>query len=349
MNDIIYFLDRSVIIDYLIGEPGVRQKLFDDKKYPSCRISISIATLSNLYEMYPDYRKTIEKLPSEFEVVNFELTDFDESIKIRSELGNNWQIDNFWDLLFAAHVRDRRAIMVTTTGKGARFSNIKKLVDENWGSEEQVVLEFTGVTGNERGVIYKIAKTISDLGISISHVDASTKFNFDDNHNNEHELKLVLDLTDRSRRDLLRDLLHIKTRIRYAMNYTVDIDIDDSQSHSAGSVDDQIQQFVCTFMAKSSKRGARPAGESVWPRIRIEGKNRVGLLKDITCILYENGIDIISATTPLPPGEGSERFILSLNLMPEITRPSDNLFAEICEKINQIEEVKCFPWGELGL
>ena len=336
MDNLIYFLDRSVIMGYLTGESEVKQQLFDFKKYPRC--CISIATLSNLYEMYPDHREYIENFADLFEVVDFKITDFDEFVKIRSELGNDWQIDNFWDLLFAAHVRAHKAIMVTTTGKGERFPNIKKLVDENWGSEEQVVLEFTGVTGNKRGIIYKIAKIISDLGISISRIDASTRFNSKDNHDDEHKLELVLDLTDRSP----QDVLNIKTNIRYAMNYTVGMDIDDTQPHSTGSVDAQNQQFVCTFMAESSVPRERPAGESIWPRIIIEGTNRVGLLRDITYILYENDIDIISAATPVPADERSERFIISLTLMPESTRPWNNLLAEISEKISQIEQVQSF-------
>ncbi len=339
MDNLIYFLDHSVIIGYLTGESGVKQQLFNFEKYPRCYISI--ATLSNLYEMYPNYREHIEAFATLFRVVDFELTDFDELVEIRSELGNNWQKDNFWDLLFAAHVRARRAIMVTTTGKGARFPNIKKLVDENWGSEEQVVLEFTGVTGNERGVMYKIAKTISELDISIATVNAATEFNSGDNHDDEHKLELTLDLTGRTP----QEVLNIKTYIRHAMNYTVGIDIDDFQSHGAGSGDAQNQQFICTFMDKSSVSRARPADERTWPRIIIEGTNRVGLLRDITYILYENEINIIGATTPVPAGDGYERFILSLNLMPEITRPSDNLFAEICEKISQIEQVQsCAEW-----
>ena len=345
MDDIIYFLDHSIIIDYLIGEPGVKQQVKQQlsvlRNRPNCYIYISIATLSNLYEMYPDCRETIKKFAGMFEVVNFKPIDFDELIKIRSELGNDWQIDDFWDLLFAAHARAHRAIMVTTTGKGARFPNIKKLVDANWGSKEQVVLEFTGVTGNERGVIYKIAKTISDLGISISRVDASTKFNSDDNHNHEHELKLVLDLTDRSP----QDVLNIKTDIRHAMNYTVGIEIDDSRPHSTGSGDAQNQQFVCTFIAESSRTEERPADESTWTWIRIEGTNRVGLLRDITRILYKNKIDVISAHTLSPENERPECFKISLLLMPESTRPSDDLFAEICKKVRQIPQVEyCDKW-----
>jgi len=337
-NPISYFLDHSVIMGYLIGESGVKQQLFDLKKYPRCRISI--ATLSYLYEMYPDYRRYIEKFAGIFEVVDFKITDFDELVKIRSELENDWQIDNFWDLLFAAHVRAHKAIMVTTTGKGERFPNIKKLVDENWGSGEQVVLEFTGITGNERGVIYKIAETISNLDISIDKVDAATQYNSDYNVD-EHKLELTLDLTGRDD----QNVLDIRTNIRYAMNYTVGIDIDDTQPHATGFGNAQNQQFVCIFMAANKRPGPRPDGKSIWPRIRIEGTNRVGLLRDITYILYENDIDIISATTPVAADERSERFIISLALMPESTRPSDNLFAEICEKIKQIEQVQsCAEW-----
>ena len=81
MDNLIYFLDHSVIIGYLTGESGVKQQLFDFEKYPGCYISI--ATLSNLYEMYPNYREHIEAFATLFRVVDFELTDFDELVEIR--------------------------------------------------------------------------------------------------------------------------------------------------------------------------------------------------------------------------------------------------------------------------
>jgi predicted nucleic acid-binding protein/predicted amino acid-binding ACT domain protein len=324
MHDKLYILDQYVIEDILFGRSEIEKKLLSRKNY---NYRIPSTTLVNLYETYPDDKELINELAFS-SVAYFDQNAAAELAKIRLELGKKKY--DFGDLLLAAIARSSRAILVTSTTKINRFEGIKRLRVENWGSKGEKVSKLTFRTENQPGVIYKVAKLVADYGLNILEISGGTKY-FPVPQKVDDTLDLTVNLTIHP-----HDVQSLGSDIFYA------IDIDEYFEEYESIRDDNIKCTKLTCVFKAESRFGKEPNKEIFKTIKIRGDNRVGLLRDITRIFYDQKIEIHKISTDKPEDEDYDEFQLSISIVPEDENLPENWAEELCKQVEKRVQVKCY-------
>jgi tRNA(fMet)-specific endonuclease VapC len=249
-----YLLDQTIILALLKGNNHhVLNNV--DENLENCYIPAIVA--AELYRMnYPRSKKdSMKKLIESFPMVEFGEAEAIEYSEIQQKLEQNGAAANIVDVMIAATALSLDATIVTHRVK--QFNIIpQRLRVENWRTSDQVLSLYE----NEPGTLYQIAKLMQELNINI--VEAYGGNNDTSQHSKRHSL--IINVPYRNIPEKVQSRLN---NVRYEPH----------QDQQQAKI-----EFDCI-----------PTSQSPNKKFNAQGRDRVGLLADVTRLIAKEKVNII--------------------------------------------------------
>lgn len=252
-----YLLDQGIILALLKGNPYVLRSV--DENFDNCYIPAIVA--AELYRMnYPESKKdSMKQLMESFFLVEFGATEAFAYGEIQRKLEQNGAAANIVDVMIAATALSLDATIVTH--RYQQFKIISQGLNQglnfiNWlTSSEQFISPYE----NKPGVLYRVAKLMQELNINIVESYGG----------NNKRYSLIIDVPYRDIPEQLQSRL-------------INVKYKPYKNQHNNQQQTQIQFDYIPISSQSPNK-----------KFHAKGKDRVGLLADVTKLIAGKNVNII--------------------------------------------------------